>query len=89
MDPVFKNKDGTLTRYALACGYIEKRGTDEAYVTLEQFSSNGALRVHVGGRWAREDIYVGPNLKSARWWFRHANAEARNNTWRERANPGG
>jgi hypothetical protein len=83
MNPKFYNKDGSLTRYSLACGYIEKRGTDEAYVTLEQISSNGALVVRLGGRWLREWVYTGPSLMSARYWFRKVDLAERARIARE------
>ena len=68
MKPVFYTKAGQLTRYALACGYIERRGPkNERSVTLEQICSNGALRVvaHHGDGIHRE-VYLGPSLKNAR-----------------------
>lgn len=65
----FYNRNGSLTRYALACGYVETFGDDERGVRLEQFSSNGALRVIQDGRWHREVLYLGPSLGAARRAF--------------------
>lgn len=31
MDPKFYNKNGSLTRYALSCGYVEKKGDVQLY----------------------------------------------------------
>lgn len=61
-----KTKKGRLTRYGLACGYIEKRGTDEANIRLEQICSSGTLRVIASGRWVRASIYCGRDLAAAR-----------------------
>jgi hypothetical protein len=76
-EPVFYTKRNRLTRYALACGYIERGGTgDEAYKKLEQISSNGTLRVIVGGRYYRgPEFYLGSNLTQARKVFDNLNAE--------------
>ena len=77
--PMFHTKDGWLTRYALACGYVERRGTDEAYAKLQQICSNGALEVIVGGRWYRgPPIYRGLSLTEARKVFRQCNPETLN-----------
>jgi hypothetical protein len=76
--PQTHTKSGRLTRYGLACGYIEHRGSHDAYVKLEQLSSNGTLRVHVGGRYVHEDVYTGPNLVAAREWFDSVDPVARN-----------
>lgn len=64
--PIFHTKRGDLTRYALACGYTQMRGTNEAYVRLEQISSNGTLRVFASGRHVRKEIYCGQSLRDAR-----------------------
>jgi hypothetical protein len=81
MNSKFYTKRGELTRYALACGYIEKRGTDEAYAKLEQICSNGTLRVIVGGRWYRGDwLYHGTNLTDARKIFKNCDPIALNSS---------
>lgn len=68
----FYTADGWLTRYGLACGYVEIRGDDESGVRLEQVSSNGALRVIGTGRWIRgENMWLGRDLKAARKAFRN------------------
>lgn len=70
----FYTANGWLTRYALACGYVEIRGDDESGVRLEQISSNGALRVIGTGRWIRsENMWLGRDLKAARKAFRKFN----------------
>lgn len=75
----FHTKAGWLTRYGLACGYIEKRGTDESYIVLEQISSNGTLGVQVSGKWYRGiSSYTGPDLKTARRVFRKTDHKAMN-----------
>ena len=66
---MFYTRRGFLTRYALACGYVEIRGDAESGVRLEQVSSNGLLRVAGTGRWLRHDIYNGPSLRDARHAF--------------------
>jgi hypothetical protein len=68
--PNLHTKRGKLTRYGLACGYTETRGTSEAYVRLEQICSNGALRVVASGRWLRKEVYAGSRLAEARKAFR-------------------
>ena len=66
----FYTKRGFLTRYALACGYVEIRGNDESGVRLEQISSNGTLRVVGTGRWIRGELdYFTMNLTEARKRF--------------------
>ena len=52
----FYTKAGWLTRYALSCGYVQIRGTDESGARLEQISSNGTLRVAGDGRWIRGEV---------------------------------
>ncbi len=66
MSPKFYTKSGRLTRYALACGYVEKKGDDEAGAVMEQLCSNGVLRVMQRGRWGRKELYCGPSLWAAR-----------------------
>lgn len=59
----FYTKRGFLTRYALACGYVDRRGNG---ARLEQVSSNGSLRVYgPGGPCA----YIGYSLAAARRAF--------------------
>lgn len=60
MKPEFYTSDGHLTRYALACGYTERKGS----LRLEQICSNGALKVY--NVETHEVTYLGPNLKEAR-----------------------
>ncbi len=50
----FYTARGFLTRYALACGYVDRRGTDESGASLEQISDD-LLRVAGDGRWIREE----------------------------------
>ena len=83
-DSRFHNKDGSLTRYALSCGYLEAKtwpkgsriSEAEAYATLEQFAATNILRVFVSGRYARFDVYTGTDLKAARKALRALNLEA-------------
>lgn len=65
-EPKFYTARGRLTRYALACGYVEKAGTDEAGAVMEQFAATNVLRVMQRGRWGRKELYCGPCLWSAR-----------------------
>lgn len=68
----FYTADGWLTRYGLACGYVEIRGDDESGVRLEQVSSNGTIRVAGDGRWIRgEKTTYHQTLKAARKAFRN------------------
>ena len=41
-----KTKSGLLTRYALACGYIQKFETQNGRAVLEQISTNGTIQVY-------------------------------------------
>ena len=48
MDPLFYLKDGSLTRYALSCGYVEKKGFAQLYRELECYhvlAWNGEVQV--------------------------------------------
>ena len=69
MTQPFYTARGRLTRYGLACGYVERKGNDEAGVVLEQICSNGALRVMQRGRWGRKELYCGQSLHDARKAF--------------------
>ena len=83
-DSRFHNKDGSLTRYALTCGYLESRTWPkgsripdaEAYAKLEQHAGTNVLRVFVSGRYTRFGVYDGTDLKAARKALRALNLEA-------------
>ncbi len=76
----FKNKDGTSTEYALACGYIDVatfprgvRAVDaQARVTLERHAGCRAYSVTSSGRYLRRHDYDGPSLTAARKAWRDA-----------------
>ena len=58
--PKFRNKSGTLTPYAFACGYIETRGGCSLY-------KDGCWHVKTPGKWECFDT-----LKEARAFFNRA-----------------
>lgn len=80
MTPRFNNKDGTLTDYALACGYVERAtfppnvrpAEAVAQVTLERHAGTRAYSVSTFGRYLRRADYDGPSLSEARRAFRKA-----------------
>jgi len=53
MDPVFYNKDGSLTKYALACGYVQKKGNRQLY----QEHTCYHVIVELEGKFLRESTY--------------------------------
>lgn len=53
--PKFHNKDDTLTRYALSCGYIEKLENNEMYLTLSE--RHNTLLVSCFNKVSQERIY--------------------------------
>ena len=68
-EPKFHNKDGTLTRYALSCGYVEVKGK------FSLWSEHGVL--HVRGL-DKNDKQVWKNpetLKEGRKLLRQLNRE--------------
>lgn len=46
MQPIFRNKDGSLTRYALACGYIENEVCNNISVRLWMEHGTYHVRSH-------------------------------------------
>lgn len=72
----FHNANGTLTDYALACGYIEKKTLEGKTMTREDFEfiarvlkanldlANGAA---IARRFARELEAANPNFDKARF----------------------
>lgn len=47
MNPKFYNKDGSLTRYAFKCGYIQEKGSkDGIYVSMWHEHSTFHVRKH-------------------------------------------
>ena len=70
----FKTKRGDLTRYALACGYVQlwpKSARDgfEATRRLEQYAATNVIQVYDSE--ARQEIYCGTDLSFARKELRH------------------
>lgn len=65
--PEFKRADGTLSRYALACGYIQKfyakRGLATAEVTAESSTCYSVRRFDANGR--RTHWETEPTLRRA------------------------
>lgn len=59
MDPKFYNKDGSLNRYALSCGYVEKKGSAQLYREHACYH----VLVMVDGKAVREDTW---SLKEVR-----------------------
>jgi len=63
-EPIFKNKDGSLTRYALACGYIEcKELSNNIRITLELDGNSYAVKAfdhnnHIRLAWDNFDSIV-------------------------------
>ena len=80
MTPRFNNRDGTLTDYALACGYVERAtlppnvrpAEAQAQVTLVRHAGTRAYSVSSFGRYLRRADYDGPSLTEARRAFRKA-----------------
>ena len=65
----FKTRRGDLTRYALACGYVQlwprsARDGFEAQRRLEQYAATNVIRVYDSK--ARQEIYCGTDLQLAR-----------------------
>ena len=67
----FYTSAGWLTPYALSCGYVMRRGTDESGATLQALPSAGAgYVVHGTGRWIRlEATRTFHYLRDARRYF--------------------
>jgi len=59
MDPKFYNKDGSLTRYALSCGYVQQKGNAELYREHSCYH----VVARIDGKIVREDTW---SLKEAR-----------------------
>lgn len=62
-DPIFYNKDGSLTKYALACGYVQKKGNRQLY----QEHTCYHVVVEIEGKFLRESTY---SLTEARKAYR-------------------
>jgi hypothetical protein len=70
----FKTKRGDLTRYALACGYVQlwprsARDGFEAQRRLEQYAATNVIKVYDSEK--RQEIYCGTDLAFARKVLRH------------------
>lgn len=63
MDPIFYNKDGSLTRYALACGYVQRKGNTQLYREHECYH----VVAEVGTKFLRQSTW---SLTEARKFFR-------------------
>lgn len=71
---MFYNKDGTLTRYALSCGYLEKYSRNDDVVTLEMLGQGFHVRGFIDDtRFA----YCGPSLTEARKLYRQYKSRIR------------
>jgi len=62
-DPIFYNKDGSLTKYALLCGYVQKKGNRQLY----QEHTCYHVIVEVDGKFLRESTH---SLTEARKAYR-------------------
>jgi hypothetical protein len=63
MDPIFYNKDGSLTKYALLCGYVQKKGNTQLY----QEHTCYHVVAEVDGKFRRQSTH---SLTEARKFFR-------------------
>lgn len=71
-DPKFNNKDGSLTRYAFACGYVEQHDNKETNSRVTLWLDCGAYHVRShqfngAGRLAWETF---PTVKEARKFYK-------------------
>jgi hypothetical protein len=65
--PLFVTAGGWLTRYALACGYIQQRGSGDQEVKLRQLPCGGAFEVFHRQGWTRQSF---TRLQEARRAFK-------------------
>jgi hypothetical protein len=69
--PKFKNKDGSLSAYALACGYVESKRLFNATVTLFMEHSHYHVQVFDAGMNKRIlwETFTQDELSKARKYF--------------------
>lgn len=71
-DPKFNNKDGSLTRYAFACGYVEQHDNKEtdSRVTLWLDCGHYHVRSHQFSGAGRLAWEIFPTVKEARKFYK-------------------
>lgn len=73
---LFRTKKGDLTRYALACGYVQRRsnefgGNDEDHKSVQLYMDGSVIHVRVYRREDnRREVFSTNNLTEARRVFR-------------------
>lgn len=53
--PKFYNSNGTLTKYALFCGYVEKEETEKEYKTM--FIEHNHIHIQTGKHGERRSVW--------------------------------
>lgn len=72
MEQKFYNKNGTLTRYGLACGYVEKRVSAKTKNWKQLYMEHSSFHVmagNVGEKWSIWEVFSGDELSKARKLF--------------------
>lgn len=72
MEPKFYNKNGTLTRYGLACGYVEKKESVKTGNRKQLYMEHSHFHVTAGEKGEKNsiwEVFTGDELTKARKFY--------------------
>ena len=71
MEPKFYNKDGQLSRYGLACGYVQKTEKNGKWKDMYMEHSHFHVRTgNDGEKFSVWEVFSGDELTKARKFYR-------------------